>query len=305
MKLVLCVSGGCDSVSLLHLLQRLSSLLLLKLHVLHFNHQLRPEANHEQAFVKSLAEQYKIPFHFKTAKHLKPGQAGLQETAREWRIEESIEMLKNIGADCIATGHHADDQTETLLLKWMRGTHISNLQGMLWKNPPFIRPLLNCRKKELIQYLKNTNFSWMEDSTNLSSSYLRNRVRIELIPLLNELTREGLDSRIGDLNEQSSLLREWLDKEYADWEIAARNSESKYDYTISLHELNKANRLLQEEIIYKFISKHINMELSYNNLRNIFELLLSENKHWEYSLSEEWKLVYSRNELSLKNEPKS
>ena len=145
----------------------------------------------------------------------------------------------------------------------------------------------------------------MEDSTNLSSSYLRNRVRMELVPLLNELTREGLDSRISDLNEQSSLLREWLDKEYAKWEIAARNSQSKYDYTISLDELNKANRSLQEEIIYKFISTQTNMELSYNNLRNIFELLISGNKKWEYRLSEAWKLVNSGNELSLQNKPES
>ena len=145
----------------------------------------------------------------------------------------------------------------------------------------------------------------MEDYTNLSSSYLRNRVRIELIPLLNELTREGLDSRISDLNKQSSLLREWLDKEYAQWGIAARSSESKSDYTISLDELNKASRLLQEEFIYKFISKQTNMELSYNNLRNIFELLLSENKHWEYHLSEEWKLVNSGNVPSLLNKPES
>ena len=127
-KLIICVSGGCDSVSLLHLLQRLSSLMLLKLNVLHFNHQLRHEADHEQNFVKSLAEHYKISFHYKTAKHLKPGQPGLQETARKWRIKESIKMLKKVEADCIATGHHADDQTETLLLKWLRGTHISNLQ---------------------------------------------------------------------------------------------------------------------------------------------------------------------------------
>ena len=145
----------------------------------------------------------------------------------------------------------------------------------------------------------------MEDSTNLSPEYLRNRVRMELIPLMNELTRQGLDSRISDLNEQSSLLREWLDKEYAEWEIAARNYESKYDYTISLDELNKANRSLQEEIIYKFISKQTNMELSYNNLRNIFELLISGNKNWEYHLSEEWKLVNSGNELSLQNKPES
>ena len=145
----------------------------------------------------------------------------------------------------------------------------------------------------------------MEDSTNLSSSYLRNRVRIELIPLLNELTREGLDSRIGDLNEQSSLFREWLDREYAEWRIAASNTESKYDCTISLDDLNKANRLLQEEIIYKFITTKTNMELSYNNLRNIFELLFSGNKKWEYRLSEAWKLVNSGNELSLKNKPGS
>ena len=145
----------------------------------------------------------------------------------------------------------------------------------------------------------------MEDSTNLSSSYLRNRVRIELIPLLNELAREGLDSRIGDLNEQSSHFREWLDREYAEWRIAVRNTESKYDCTISLDNLDKVNRLLQEEIIYKFITTKTNMELNYKNLHNIFELLLSENKHWEYRLSEKWKLVNSGNELSVKNGTKS
>ena len=155
--------------------------------------------------------------------------------------------------------------------------------------------MLNCRKKELKQYLQSNNFSWMEDSTNLSSAYLRNRVRMELIPLLNELTREGLDSRISDLNEQSSLFREWLDREYAEWRIAVRNTESKYDCTISLDDLDKANRLLQEEIIYKFITTQANIDLSYKNLRNIFELLISENKHWEFTLSEEWKLVNSGN----------
>ncbi len=305
LKIILCVSGGCDSVSLLHILQHLRALLKLKLHVLHFNHKLRPEADDEQDFVKSLAKNYKIPFHCKTAKHLKSGQTGLQETARQWRIEESIKILKKIDADCIATGHHADDQTETLLLKWLRGTHISNLQGMLWKNPPFIRPLLNCRKNELKKYLQNNNFNWLEDCTNLSPAYLRNRVRIELIPLLNELTREGLDSRTSDLNEQSSLLRAWLNKEYTEWFVAKERAENNYDYTISLDDLGKATRLLQEEIIYKFITTKTKIELSYKNLRNIFELLKSEKKHWEFSLSEEWKLVNSGKELSLKNKPKS
>ena len=74
---------------------------------------------------------------------------------------------------------------------------------------------------------------------------------------------------------------------------------------ISLNDLEKGNRLLQEEIIYKFITTKTNIELSYKNLRNIFELLISENKQWEYSLSEEWKLVNFGNELSLHNKSKS
>ena len=128
---------------------------------------------------------------------------------------------------------------------------------------------------------------------------------MELIPLLNELTRDGLDSRLSDLNEQSSLFREWLDKEYNEWIVATRRAESKNDYTISLDDLDKVTRLLQEEIIYKFITTNTNIELSYKNLRNIFELLISENKHWEYTLTAEWKLVNSGNKLSLNNKPKS
>ena len=138
LEVIVCVSGGSDSVALLNLLQRLSTLLRLKLHVLHFNHQLRPEAQQEQDFVESLSKLHKIPFHYKTAKHLKHGQPGLQESARNWRIKESCLLLETLGGGCIATGHHADDQTETFLLKWLRGSHISNLQGMRWKNTHFI-----------------------------------------------------------------------------------------------------------------------------------------------------------------------
>jgi len=107
LEVIVCVSGGSDSVALFNLLQRLSTLLRLKLHVLHFNHQLRPEAQQEQDFVESLAKLHKIPFHYKTAKHLKHGQPGLQESARNWRIEESCLLLESLGGGCIATGHHA------------------------------------------------------------------------------------------------------------------------------------------------------------------------------------------------------
>ena len=218
-QVIVCVSSGSDSVALFHSLLRLSALLCLKLHILHFNHQLRPEALREQDFVESLGKEYKVPFHCKTAKHLHTGQQGLQESARKWRIDESRNLLETLGGGWIATGHHADDQTETLLLKWLRGSHISNLQGMRWKNTPFIRPLLNCSKLELQGFLKNNNLAWMEDNSNQSAAYLRNRVRLELIPLLEELTRHGLQSRISDISGQSQLLREWLDSQYEKWRL--------------------------------------------------------------------------------------
>lgn len=299
LQVVVCVSGGSDSVALLHLLQRLSTLLCLELQILHFNHQLRPEAKQEQAFVKSLADQYKLPFHFKTAKHLKSGQSGLQESARDWRIDEALKLLEFLGGGCIATGHHADDQTETIILKWLRGSHISNLQGMRWKNAPFIRPLLNCGKSELQDYLNSNKLNWMEDTSNQSATYLRNRVRLELIPLLEELTRHGLHSRINDLSEQSQLLHEWLDSAYDKWEQNSGNFDNEASTVLSLADLEKADEILQQEILHRFITAKTRLALNYRKLQKVIELISTGRSQWEFRLSQEWKIRKSGKELCL------
>lgn len=300
LQVIVCVSGGSDSVALLHLLYRLSKLLRLKLHVLFFNHQLRPEANEEQDFVKSLAKKYKIPFYCKSAKDIFQGQSGLQEAAREWRIIESLNLLDRLGGGCIATGHHADDQIETLLLKLLRGTHISNLRGMCWSKPPFVRPLLNCKKSELKDYLKNNNYTWMEDSSNQSITYLRNRVRIELIPLLEELTRYGLQSRIFDLSEQSKILREWLDSGYDEWKEKLGKTLEKDSEIIFLSDLENVNILLQQEIIHNFVFFHTGQALSYRKLQSIFVLIRKKSNSWELHLSKNWRICCSHGEIRLK-----
>ena len=299
LTVVVCVSGGSDSVALLHLLQRQRTLLNLELHILHFNHRLRKEADDEQNFVQSLADKYKISFHFKTAKHLKSGQPGLQEAAREWRIEESLKLLNILGGGRIATGHQADDQIETLLLKWLRGTHISNLQGMQWKNEDFIRPLLNCRKKELQDYLKSNQLKWMEDASNQSTTYLRNRVRMELIPLLDELTRQGLHSRINDLSDQSQILRDFLDSDYKNWKQNNRKLENSSTQVLPLRVLEQANDLLQQEILHNFITASTGLALSYRQLQNILTQIRTESNLWEIHLSQEWKISKADNKLFL------
>ena len=296
---IVCVSGGSDSVALLHLLQRQRTLLNLEPHLLHFNHQLRLEAVQEQDFVRSLADQYEIPFHHKIAKHLKSGQPALQESAREWRIEESRKLLKHLGGGRIATGHQADDQLETLLLKLLRGTHISNLQGMQWTNEDFIRPLLNCKKTELQEYLKTNQLTWLEDTSNHSTAYLRNRVRLELIPLLEELTRQGLHSRINDLSEQSRLLREFLDSNYKNWQQNHKNPAADFQDVLPVKVLEQANDLLQQEILHNFITARTGQALSYRKLQNIFAQLRTGNNLWEMHLSQEWIIRKSGKDLCL------
>ncbi len=301
LRIIVCVSGGSDSVALLHLLHKLSKLLFLELHILHFNHQLRPESDQEQRFVKTLAENLQIPFYSKKNNDFFKGQSGFQELAREWRIFESHNLLESLRGDYIATAHHAEDQIETLLLKLLRGVHISKLQGMSWGSDSFIRPLLNFRKSELQDYLKRNNLNWIEDSSNKSATYLRNRVRLELIPLLEELTREGLQSRILDLIDQSKTLRDWLNSNYNEWN---KNKDKKIEIPneiLYLSELKKVDKILQQEILHKFICENTGQTLSYQKLKKIFDLIYTKNKSWELFLSGDWKVFVSEGKLRLKN----
>ena len=225
-----------------------------------------------------------------------PGYRSRQETGG---LKNPVFLLESLGGGCIATGHHADDQTETFLLKWLRGSHISNLQGMRWKNTPFIRPLLNCSKLELQVFLKNNNLTWMEDSSNQSNAYLRNRVRLELVPLLEELSRQGLQSRISDMSGQSKLLRESLDSQYEKWRLHCQNKKSESPEVLSLNDLEKANDLLQQEIMHNFINSQTELKLSYAKLQNIFELIHTDNNNWQFLLSKKWSIFRSVNNLEL------
>ncbi|MEE3122830.1 MAG: tRNA lysidine(34) synthetase TilS, partial [SAR324 cluster bacterium] len=180
-RLILCVSGGLDSIALLHLFHQLSRLYYWQLDVLHFHHGIRIESDEEADFVRELAHRLVLEFHLRETKSLQVGTSSFQEKARDWRRGEALKLREEIGADFIATAHHADDQLETWLMKWLRGAHLSGLQGMSSANPPFIRPLLDFSKDELKKFLQEEELEWREDASNQDSKYLRNRVRNELL----------------------------------------------------------------------------------------------------------------------------
>jgi tRNA(Ile)-lysidine synthase len=207
---LVCVSGGADSLALLHLLHALHEPLAARLDVLHFDHGLRPESGVEADWVARQAGTLGLPCHILRAPHLAGRRAGVQAAARAWRRAESRRLAAQWDATWVATGHQRDDHLETLLLKWLRGAHISNLRGMAWREGPFVRPLLDLPHAELCAYLTSRGVTWLEDPSNLAPRYKRNRVRHELLPLLDDLTGGGVGRRLAALEAQSAQVRELI-----------------------------------------------------------------------------------------------
>ena len=296
-RVLVCVSGGSDSVALLHLLQRLSPRHQLQLDVVHFNHQLRPEAEADAAFVRDVCKALGVPYHLQISEFLQHETSGVQAQAREWRWAVSLELAKQLGAERIATAHQADDQIETWLLKWLRGAHLSKLQGMDWSAPPFIRPLLACSRKGLRDFLTRNHLPWREDESNQSPKYLRNRVRNELIPLLDELSRNGLPQRIQDMETQSTHLRNWLDDCVGEWQQETQVRSS--GVSLAVKTLAGLPKLAQEEAMHRFITERSGTTLPYRRLLKLLKLLRSNRGMWEFPLEKGWRVRHRSGILEL------
>ena len=294
-NLILCVSGGSDSIALLHLCHQLSRLFRWQLHILHFHHGLREESDEEARFVRDLSQRLNLEFHLRTTLDFQSETSGLQEKARNWRRTEALKLREEIRADSILTAHHAEDQLETWLLKWLRGAHLSGLQGMSRSDPPFIRPLLDFRKNMLSDFLKENGFEWREDASNQDSKYMRNRVRNELLPLLRTLSREGIESRIRDLDSQSRLLQKELESQYQIW-LEKIGPVSEFPISV----IESESEFLQQEILVRFITGKTGIALSYRQLEKIWTLVRNSTNPWSYHLEGEWTINCEGGKLSLK-----
>ena len=207
---VLCaVSGGADSVYLLHRLRRLQSMRRFTLVAAHFNHCLRGEESDRDArFVKEFTAKYCGPVQTElcysdgwhtlppvelftgsgdVAGEAKRRKAGLEETARDMRYAFLNETADRIGADFIATAHNADDNAETLLLHLLRGCGLQGLTGIRPVRGRLIRPMLEITRAQVEEYLRVYSLPHVEDSSNGTDEYLRNRLRHQVLPLLEEL----------------------------------------------------------------------------------------------------------------------
>lgn len=210
------VSGGADSVALLDVLGDLRQALGLTLQCAHVHHGLRAEADADADFVRRLCERLAVPFHLeRVTVRREPPWEGLEAEARRTRYAALEARALTLGASRIATGHTADDQAETVLMRLLQGAGPRGLAGIAPARGRFIRPLLDARRDEVLAHLGSRGLGWVEDATNRDPRFLRNRLRQDVLPFLARQYGPGV---VESLCRSAALSRELV----ADLERQAR-----------------------------------------------------------------------------------
>ena len=193
-KVLVAISGGADSVALLLALQKLG----YDCEALHCNFHLRgDESTRDELFVRDLCKRHCVPLsvvNFDTAAYACEKKISIEMAAREQRYEAFESHRKKCGATASAVAHHAGDSAETMLLNLIRGTGLKGLHGIQPKNGHIVRPLLCVERDEITEYLKWRNEDFVTDSTNLEDEFTRNKIRLNILPLMQEINPSIVES---------------------------------------------------------------------------------------------------------------
>jgi tRNA(Ile)-lysidine synthase len=254
------VSGGPDSVALIHILRALAPKYGLKLAIAHLNHGLRNNASDsDQAFVATLAEKFQMPLHVErqdVRQYQKSRHLSVEEAARQVRYRFYRRIASKHGYHKVALGHHADDNAEQVLMAMLRGSGPLGLAGI----PPLrsdhiIRPLINLRHGELLGFLASQNLDYIEDSSNRELQFLRNKIRSRLLP---ELQAEYNPKCVESLNRTATILfaeEKWIDDRIRPIFKQAVVLDDPDSLGLSLDRLNQEPIAAQRRLIRKALLK--------------------------------------------------
>lgn len=186
-KVLVAISGGADSVALLRILVDAG----YKCEGAHCNFHLRgEESDRDEMFVTDLCSRLEVPLHvvhFNTVEYAETNKLSIEMAARELRYDWFETIRRDSGAAAIAVAHHQDDSVETFLLNLVRGAGVNGLKGIAVKNGWVVRPMLNVTRKDILDYLDFLKQDFVTDSTNLEDEYMRNKIRLNILPMLKEL----------------------------------------------------------------------------------------------------------------------
>ncbi|MCB0465401.1 MAG: tRNA lysidine(34) synthetase TilS [Aequorivita sp.] len=246
-KLLIACSGGLDSVVLTHLMNNLN----FEIALAHCNFSLRgKESDGDEMFVIGFAKSLEIPVFsetFDTKKFATDLKISTQMAARDLRYNWFSEILKDFKYDYLLTAHHLDDDLETFFINLSRGTGLNGLTGIPRENNKTMRPLLNFSRKEILQYAEKNNLKWREDSSNKKTDYLRNKLRLEVLPQFketNETLLKNFHKTLQNLHNSQNLIEDYMALVY---KLVVSEGEDFYKINIQkLKELPHTDALLYE-----------------------------------------------------------
>jgi len=258
-SLIIAISGGPDSVFLLHQLVRVQKSKNLQLHLAHFNHQIRNQASDaDEKFVRQLAEKFNLPLSISRSARFFKTKTGKfsEEQMRQQRYKFLQQTRQTLGADFIVTAHHFDDQIETIIFNFIRGTGPQGLTGMSAQKNHILRPLLDTPKEKIIKYLKKHRIHYQTDKSNLDLNYQRNLIRHKLIPLFQKINPQ-FDKSIQQLALTLSSQQSYI-KQVAQTFVRPTHQNSRPDRLImTLTQFKKLHAAIQTEIIKQIIAPHV------------------------------------------------
>lgn len=278
-KVVLGVSGGADSVALLRILCKQREELCLTLFVVHINHGVRGiEAKRDEDFVRDLCAQLEVDFTSKTfdvPKIAKEMGITEEECGRLIRYEEFKKCLEANNANKIAVAHNLNDQAETLIMRLCRGTGLTGLSGIAPVRDNVIRPLIECRRSEIEEYLENLKQTYCTDSTNLKEDYARNKIRLSLLPYMQKEINAGVINNLAKTAELLSAEDKYMEEQAA---IAYTNAlEKRTEDTVYLRvvDLEKLPEVILRRVIRKGYREFVKdiKDLTLRHITMVMQLL--------------------------------
>lgn len=287
-KLFLAVSGGLDSMVLLHLFKQLN----YEITVLHCNFQLRGlESFGDQEFIQNYCDKNNIKIfttQFDTQAFAEDYKLSIQVAARELRYSWFYELLEEKHFDYLLTAHHADDNLETFIINLTRGTGLDGLTGIPEQNDKIIRPLLPFSREEILKYAQENNIEWREDSSNASTKYVRNKIRHDLVPVLKQINPNFLDA----FQKTQSFLQESKemveDASIVIYQQVAK--EAGDDIHFDLNQLKKLPNY--KSYLYQWLN-----EFGFSAWKDIYDLV--EGQSGKQVFSDEFRLLKNREILIL------
>ncbi len=275
-KVLVCLSGGADSVCLLYALI-LSKKLELDIYACHVNHKIRgEEAKRDENFCKALCERLGVKLYigeFDVLKIAKDEKKSVELAAREVRYRFFEELSESLGFDKIATAHNKNDNSETLLMNFIRGSGLEGLCGIDVKRGKIVRPLICMEKSEILSYLEQNGAEFVTDSTNLSADYTRNKIRLELIEYIKEKLNPSFCKTAFQNSEIMRLENDFICSEAKKGEVSCIFEDENGEY-ISLSEFEGLHKAVRYRILRSFIKKDRGsiLDIGYQTIERIDKL---------------------------------